>query len=75
MRIHTHTKVHWIFWPFSILFGFIGLIIGLVGKLVGAVIGFALAVTGFAFTMTIIGAGIGIPLMIFGVIMMLISIF
>ena len=75
MKIRTYTKTHWLLWPFLFVFRLVGFIIAAVGKLVGAVIGFALTVVGFALTVTLIGAGVGVPLMIFGILMMLVSIF
>ena len=45
-------------------------IVNIVGRLAAAVIGLLLVVVGIALSLTIIGAIIGIPLIIFGVMLM-----
>ncbi len=61
--------------PFRLVFGLVAAIIGLVGRLVGLVIGFVFLVVGVLVSLTIVGAIVGVPLALFGLILMLKSIF
>lgn len=60
--------MRWLFWP-------IEFVLKLTGRLIAAIIGFAIFVVGVALCFTIIGAIIGIPLCIFGFLLMVKSIF
>ena len=62
-------------WPFQLAGWFIGWILSAVGSLIGFAIGLAVCVAGAALCLTIIGAIIGVPMVIFGGGLMLKSIF
>lgn len=62
-------------WPFVLIFKLIGLIINIVGKFAGGLIGLGLIVLGLFITFTIIGAPLGIPMVIFGFLIMIKAIF
>ncbi len=62
-------------WPFRMLWSLLGVIFLAAGKLLTLLIGLALAVIGVVLTGSIIGAGIGVPLLIFGVLLMIRSLF
>lgn len=64
-----------ILWPFMLIFNFISGIINLTGRFIGIVLGLVLMMLGFAATITIIGGIIGIPLIIFGFLLLIKSIF
>ncbi len=62
-------------WPFKALWRLIGFLLGMVGRLAAAIIGLVLIVVGIIITMTIVGAIIGIPLIAFGFLLVVRSLF
>ena len=60
----THKHIVWILWPFYALAQLITGILKLTGRLVAALIGFVLLVAGVVLSITIIGAILGVPLII-----------
>jgi hypothetical protein len=68
-------RTPWIFWPFVAIWRLVTGILALTGRLVAALLGFVLMVVGIVVSLTIVGAVIGIPLVIFGFMLMLRSIF
>ena len=62
-------------WPFRMLWSLLGVIFLAAGKLLTLLIGLALAVIGVVLTGSIIGAGLGVPLLICGVLLMIRSLF
>lgn len=71
----TSKPVPWILWPFYAVARLITGILKLTGRLFAAVIGFVLLVAGVALSITIIGAILGIPMIIFGLMLMVRAIF
>jgi hypothetical protein len=65
----------WIFWPFVALWDLLAFILRTTGRIIGAVIGLVLMIAGGALTVTFIGAPIGIPLAVFGFLLVLRSLF
>ena len=53
-------------WPFLAIWGVFGLFIKLTGHLLGLILGGALAIAGLALTVTLIGAVVGLPLLLVG---------
>lgn len=64
-----------ILWPFMLIFNLLSGIISLTGRFIGITLGLVLMILGLAATITIIGGIVGIPLMIFGFLLLLRSIF
>jgi hypothetical protein len=64
----TRTKHHipWYLWPIVALWQLVATIIELVGRFVAILLGFVLFVVGAVVSLTIVGAIVGIPLMLFG---------
>lgn len=56
----------WIFWPFVAIWGLAAWVLRLIGRLLAMIIGLVLLVVGLILTSTVAGAIIGIPLMVFG---------
>jgi hypothetical protein len=56
----------WIFWPFVALWDLLTFILRLTGRLVAVVVGLVLMIGGAALTATVVGAPVGIPVAIFG---------
>ncbi len=70
---YQHTP--WIFWPVRAVFELIEWILRLTGRLVAAVIGLAIMITGAVLTLTLIAAPLGVPMIVFGFLLMVRGIF
>ena len=68
-------KTPWILWPFVALWRLIAGIVEVTGRLVAAVLGLVLMIVGVVLTITVIGAVVGIPLILFGFMLMLRGLF
>jgi hypothetical protein len=66
---------HWIIWPFIALWKLLAGLIALTGRLVAILIGAALMLVGGVISLTVIGAVIGIPLAILGLLILLRGLF
>ncbi len=64
-----------LFLPFRLAFWLVGTIIGLVGRLIGVVLGLVFLVVGVLVSLTIVGAIVGVPMALFGLVLMFKSIF
>ncbi len=73
--LHTTNRVAWYFWPFVALWRLLALIIGLTGRLVAVVLGIVVMILGLLATLTVVGAPVGIPLLIFGFLLVIRGIF
>ena len=69
------TKVPWFLWPFAALWNLVCWILGVTGRLVAAILGLVLVIVGIILTRTVIGAIVGIPFAILGVMLMIRAIF
>ena len=61
-----YSRTPWILWPFVALWRFIALIIEMTGRLVAAILGLVLMIVGVLVSFTVVGLIIGIPLILFG---------
>ena len=68
-------RTSWLLWPFVAFWKLLAGIIGLTGRLVAAVLGLVLMIVGLIVTLTVVGAIIGIPLIIFGFLLILRGLF
>ena len=68
-------KTPWYLWPFVALWRLIAAIVEVTGRLVAAVLGLVLMIVGVILTVTVVGAVIGIPLILFGFMLMLRGLF
>ena len=64
-----------LFLPFRLVFWVVGTIIGLVGRLVGVILGLVFLVVGVLVSLTIVGAIVGVPMALFGLVLIFKSIF
>ena len=62
-------------WPFRMVWSLVGIIFLGIGKLLSMILGLILAVVGVALSCTIVGAIIGVPLVVLGVSMFFRSLF
>ena len=72
---NRNNKTPWFFLPFVWLWKFLAFILELTGRLLGAVLGMLLMVVGLVLTITVIAAPVGIPLIVFGFLLLLRSFF
>ncbi len=68
-------NISWLLWPFKALMDLVEGIIKLTGRLVAAVIGLAIMIVGVVLTVLVITAPLGIPLIIFGFLLIIRGIF
>ena len=64
-----YSKTPLILWPFVALWRFVATIIEMCGRLVAAIMGLVLIAVGVLVSLTVVGLIIGIPLIIFGVLL------
>jgi uncharacterized membrane protein HdeD (DUF308 family) len=68
-------RVPWYLYPFWLVWVLVSRILALTGRLVGAILGLVLMIVGLVVSLTVIGALIGVPLIIFGFTLMIRSFF
>jgi hypothetical protein len=71
----NNKRVHWLLYPFWLIWRLVIWIIEATGRLVGAILGLVLMIVGVVLTITVVGAIVGIPLIIFGFMLTVSSIF
>ncbi|MEW5940494.1 MAG: hypothetical protein AB1750_12565 [Chloroflexota bacterium] len=71
----TTTRIPWYAWPFVALWRLIVGIVALTGRLVAVILGSALMLAGFLVSLTVVGAIVGIPLAIVGLLLVLRGLF
>jgi hypothetical protein len=73
----TESKQHipWYLWPFAALWKLLAVIVELTGRFVAMVLGIVFIVVGVIVSLTIVGAIIGVPLAIVGLLLLLRGIF
>ena len=62
-------SVPWYAWPFWALWRLVSWIVLFAGRLIAVLLGFLLMLAGFLVSLTVIGALIGIPLFIVGILL------
>ena len=75
MTEHNKKRVHWLLYPFWLLWRLVIWVIEATGRLIGAILGLVLMIVGVVLSLTVIGAIIGIPLIIFGFMLLIRSLF
>jgi hypothetical protein len=64
-------KTPWYLWPFAAIWNLVAYIVMLTGRLLAVILGFVFIILGVILTVTVIGAIIGIPLGVIGVLMII----
>lgn len=62
-------KVPWYLWPFWAIWELVTWILKLTGRVVAIVLGLALMIVGVLISLTVIGAIVGVPLLLFGLLL------
>jgi hypothetical protein len=68
-------RTPWILWPFVALWRLIAMIVEFTGRIIAVVLGAALMIVGIVVSLTVIGAIVGIPLAILGLLMIVRGLF
>lgn len=68
-------RVHWLLYPFWLIWRLVVWVIEATGRLIGAILGLVLMIVGVILTLTVIGAIVGIPMIIFGFMLIIRSLF
>ncbi|MBN2388664.1 MAG: hypothetical protein JXB85_16725 [Anaerolineales bacterium] len=66
MTAETEKRVPWYLWPFVALWKLVVGVVALTGRLVAVVLGLVFLIVGVLLSVTIIGAIIGVPFIVFG---------
>ena len=72
---HATRRIHWAWWPFVALWKLLATIVEMTGRFVAIVLGLVFMLVGALISLTIVGAIIGIPLFIVGLLLTLRGIF
>jgi hypothetical protein len=75
MTTQTKNHVPWYLWPFAALWKLLAVIVEMTGRFVAMVLGIVFIIVGVILSLTIIGAIIGVPLAIIGLLLLLRGIF
>ncbi len=68
-------RFSWLMWPFEALWWLVTTILALTGRLIVVLLGMILMLVGGLISATLVGAIIGIPLLFFGVLLVLRGLF
>lgn len=68
-------KTPWFLWPFVAIWRLLTWILGLTGRMVAVILGLVLILVGTVLSLTVIGAAVGVPVGIFGVLLVLRGLF
>lgn len=60
-----------LFFPFILIWNFIEFIIKITGRLLAVILGFVLMIAGITLCVTVVGALIGVPLIVLGTVMII----
>jgi hypothetical protein len=75
MTTQSKRHIHWILWPFAAIWKLLAVIVEMTGRFIAMVLGIVLIIVGVITSLTIIGAIIGVPLAIVGLLLFLRGIF
>ena len=71
---HKH-HIPWYLWPFAAVWRLLATIVGMTGRFVAMVLGLVFIVVGVIVSLTVIGAIVGIPMALIGLLLFLKGIF
>ncbi len=75
MTMTHHRHIPWYLWPFWALWKLVTGILLTTGRLVAVILGLVFLIVGVVLTVTVIGAFVGIPFIIFGLFLMVRGLF
>jgi len=68
-------KTSWILWPFVAIWRLLTFILEITGRLVAIILGIVSMIVGVVVTATVIGAIVGVPLVVFGFLLVMRGLF
>lgn len=71
----SRRRVPWILWPFVAIWRLVALIVELTGRLIAVVLGSVLVLAGLLVSLTVIGAIVGLPLALLGLLLVVRGLF
>ena len=74
-QLTTADRVPWYLWPFWVIWRFFTWIVRLTGRLIAIVLGFALIILGAVLSITVVLLPLGIPIIIFGFLLVMRGLF
>jgi len=75
MTEKTKSHIPWVLWPFAALWKLLAVIVEMTGRFVAMILGIVLIIAGVIVSLTIVGAIVGIPLAVIGLLLLLRGIF
>ncbi len=75
MTTQTKSHIPWYLWPFAAIWKLLAIIVEMTGRLVAMILGIVLMLVGGLVSLTVIGAVVGIPLAIVGLLLFLKGLF
>jgi hypothetical protein len=70
-----HRRLRWIAWPFKVFWHLNATIVRLTGRMLAVILGAVLMLVGVLVSLTVVGAIIGIPLAVIGLLIILRGLF
>ncbi|MBN2148061.1 MAG: hypothetical protein JW726_11760 [Anaerolineales bacterium] len=64
-----YKKTHWLLWPFALIWNLVAYILMLTGRFTAVILGLVLIVAGVILSATVVGACLGIPLALIGLLL------
>jgi hypothetical protein len=64
-------KTPWFLWPFAAIWNLVAWVVSLTGRLIAAILGLVFLIVGAVLTITVVGAIVGIPMIIFGLLLVI----
>ena len=74
-QVTTADQVPWYLWPFWAVWRFLTWIVRLTGRLIAIILGLAMIIIGAVLSITVLLAPLGIPLIVFGFLLVLRGLF
>jgi hypothetical protein len=68
-------RTPWVFWPFVAIWRLLTFILEITGRLVAIVLGCALMIVGVIVSLTVVGAIVGVPIAVFGFLLVMRGLF
>ncbi|NWG33350.1 MAG: hypothetical protein HXY42_02830 [Chloroflexi bacterium] len=68
-------RIPWYLWPFAAIWKLLAVIVEMTGRLIAMILGIVLMIVGALVSLTVIGAIVGIPLAIIGLLLFLKGVF
>ncbi len=71
MAATSRRRLSWVFWPWRAVWGLVASLVNLTGRLAAILLGLGLMAVGIVVSATLIGAPLGIPLLVAGLLLII----